>query len=112
MLLLRDHTLEQGGRRKIGTHRRLELAQFGEYFVGADQIGVEHWPAAIDGPAIAVDPDDIDVGGTLRLAFLDDPGAFVDHWINATLENFLVGNGAALDTLPRCNVENDLLDER
>src|SRR5947209_10543668 len=35
----------------------------------ADLIGPEHRAAAIDGPAVAVHPDDVDVAGANRLAF-------------------------------------------
>ena len=63
--------------------------------MSAQNIG----PPRIDRPAIAVDPDDIDVGGALRLALLQDLRALVDHRIEAALEDLLVGDRAPVDAL-------------
>src|SRR5215218_5837153 len=48
-------------------------------------ISPEHRPAAIDRPAVAEDPDDIDVGSSLRHAFLEDFRALVDHGVERPL---------------------------
>src|SRR3569832_802103 len=50
-----------------------------------NQVRPEHRPAAIDRPAVAVDPDDIDVRGAKRDAFLQDLRPLVDHRIEAAL---------------------------
>src|SRR5436305_8978150 len=60
----------------------------------AEPLGIrpEHRPAAIDGPAVAIDPDDIDVGRTLGNAFLEDFRALVDHRVERPLDDFLVAD--------------------
>src|SRR3546814_2935364 len=47
--------------------------------VGAFQAGPEHRAAAIDRPAIAIGPHDVDVARALRLALGQDQRAFVDR---------------------------------
>ena len=58
---------------------------------------MEHRPAAETRKAVAVDVDDVDVAGAQRDAFLEDLRAFIDQRVNATLEDFLVADLAALD---------------
>jgi hypothetical protein len=60
-------------------------------FTCAFKIAPEHRAAAIDGPAVAVDPNHIDVGCPLCLAFLEDVISLIDHRIQSTLDNFLIG---------------------
>src|SRR5947209_11016017 len=61
-----------------------------------DLIGPEHRAAAIDGPAVAVHPDDVDVARTDRLALLEDLGAFVDHRVEQALSDLVVRDRSAL----------------
>src|SRR3546814_232851 len=64
---------------------------------GVQTCALPIWAAAIDGPAIAVDPDDIDVGGALGHAFLQDFRALVDHRVDRALHDLLVGYLALLN---------------
>src|SRR5215212_11315025 len=77
----------------------------------AHLLAIEHRTAAIDRPAIAVDPDDIDVGGANGDALLQDLRALVDHGIDAALQDLLVRDRPPLDSLPGREVEDDLLHE-
>src|SRR5579859_422749 len=43
------------------------------------RIGPVHRAAAVDRPAVAVEPDHVDVARTRRDAFIKDAGALVDH---------------------------------
>src|SRR5690242_11997620 len=70
-----------------------------------------HRAAAIDRPAIAVHPDDIDVGRPDRLLLVEDLRAFVDHRIDAALEDFLIADLARVLTRLRNEVVDDLLGD-
>src|ERR1700733_786366 len=85
-----DELFEQRRRFEAVAHRRFEFLQFAEHFIKTDQLAVEHRAATINRPAIAVDPDDIDVGSALRLAFFKDLGAFVNHRIDTAFENLII----------------------
>jgi hypothetical protein len=56
----------------------------------AFKITPEHWATAIDWPAIAIYPNDIDVGRALRLALFEDQIALINHWIECALDNLLI----------------------
>src|SRR5215510_12451312 len=62
-----------------------------------DRIGPEHGTASIDGPAVAVDPDHVDVAGADSDLLIEDLGALVDHRIEEPLQDLLVGDRAAGD---------------
>src|SRR5215210_2010349 len=81
---------------------------------GAQPFGVrpEHRPAAVDRPAVAIDPHDIDVRRALGHAFLEDFGALVDHRVERPLDDLLVGDVAPLDALFFREILDDLLDHR
>src|SRR6516164_8771692 len=104
--------LRAGSRLELGAHGDLELFEFREHLFRPDQIRIEHRTATIHRPAVAVDPDYVDVGCPLRLAFFQDFGALVDHRIDAPRQNLVIGNWAALDALLGGKVENDLFDQR
>src|SRR5690606_11399570 len=72
----------------------------------------EHRAAAIDRPAIAVNPHDIDVARALRLAFGEDQRAFVDHRVKRALDDFLIGDFALLDPRLLAEFLDDLGDAR
>src|SRR6185503_11797225 len=77
-----------------------------------DVVGPPHRAAAIDRPAVAVDPDHVDVERALGHAFFQDLGALVDHRIEAALEDLLVRDGAAGDAELLRGLLDDLLDLR
>src|SRR5438552_3492514 len=56
----------------------------------ANRISPEHRSAGGGGPAIAVEPDDVDVGGALCDALLKDPRALVDHRMKQPLQYLLI----------------------
>src|SRR3546814_7361322 len=68
--------------------------------------------AAIDRPAIAIDPHDIDVARALRLAFGQDQRAFVDHRIKRAFDDLLIGDFALFDPCLRAELLDDLGDAR
>src|SRR5690606_37939687 len=70
----------------------------------------EHRAAAIDRPAIAIDPHDIDIARALRLAFGQNQRAFVDHRIERALDNFLIGDLALFDPGPLAKFFDDFGD--
>ena len=55
-------------------------------------IGVKHRAAAIDGKAVAIDPDYINIQRARHYAFFQDFCAFIDHRIDRAFENFLVAD--------------------
>src|SRR3954447_1574386 len=77
-----------------------------------DRIGPEHRAAAIDRPAVAIDPDNIDVGSALSDAFLEDLRALVDHRVERPLDDLLVADLATLDALLLREVLDDLLHDQ
>src|SRR4051794_7216937 len=84
------------------------VAQIGK----PDLVGIEHRPAAPDRPAIAVDPDHVDVARPVGDALLEDARALVDHREDQALEDLLFVDRAALDAEPVRGVDDDLLDLR
>src|SRR5476651_1124027 len=73
-------------------------------------VGPPHRAAAIDRPAVAVDPDDVDVERALGHLLLEDLGALVHHREQAALHDLLVGDGAAGDAELLRGLLDDLLD--
>src|SRR6202041_1459545 len=76
----------------------------------ADLIGIEHRAAAIDRPAIAIEPDHIDIAGARRDLFFENSRAFIDHRIHHALEDFLVADDAALAPQTLQRLVDQLLD--
>src|SRR2546425_2360178 len=76
----------------------------------ADRVGPEHRAAAVDRPAVAVHPDDVDVAGARRHLLLEDLGALVHHRIEQALEDLIVGDRPARDAHLGGDVHDDLLD--
>ena len=60
-LALSGETFEQRCRRPLRTGARLQLPQTADDLVEPDAIGVVHRAAAVGGPVVTVDPDDVDV---------------------------------------------------
>src|SRR5205814_5050361 len=75
-------------------------------------VGPEHRTAAIDRPAVAVDPHDIDVRRALGDALLEDFRALVDHRVERALDDLLIADLAPLDALLLREILDDLLDHR
>src|SRR6266850_4146424 len=61
-----------------------------------DLVGIEHRAAAIDRPAVAIEPDHVDVARTRRDALFEDARALVDHRVHHALQNFVVADDALL----------------
>src|SRR6202034_2972085 len=89
-----------------------KFLQLRQHRLQSDGVGVEHRAAAIDWPAVAVDPDDVDVGRALCFALFENLRPFVDHRIDAALEDFGVADLALLDSLRFGEVADDPLDMR
>src|SRR3990170_7388461 len=77
-----------------------------------DLIGPEHRAAAVDRPAVAVDPDDVDIARANGDLLLEDLRALVHHRVEQPLEDLLVGDRATLEALLSGDLEDDLLDLR
>src|ERR671920_319632 len=71
-------------------------------------VGPEHRAAAPDRPAVAVDPDDVDVGGALGHAFLEDLRPLVDHRVEGALDDLLIADLAGLAARLGPEVVDDL----
>src|SRR5262249_17280072 len=76
----------------------------------ADLVGPEHRAATVDGPAIAVHPDDVDVARADGLAFLEDLGALVDHRVEQSLADLVVGDRATRHAGFLRDFQDDALD--
>jgi signal transduction histidine kinase/CheY-like chemotaxis protein len=76
----------------------------------AGLVGPEHGAAAVDGPAVAVDPDDVDVAGPDGQALLEDLGRLVHHRVEQPLEDLLVGESPARDAGRLRDLGDDPLD--
>src|SRR6185312_11221057 len=74
-------------------------------------VGPEHRTAAIGGPAVAVEPDEVDVGGPRGDPFLQNLRALVDQRIEAALQYFGVAYPTLRRALPGREVADDLLDD-
>src|SRR5213594_4030584 len=70
----------------------------------------EHRAAPVDRPAVAVDPDHVDVARADRELLLEDLRSLVHHRVEQALEDLLVRDRAALDRLLPGDLEDDLLD--
>src|SRR5881409_1265422 len=70
----------------------------------------EHRAAPVDRPAVAVDPDHVDVARADRELLLEDLRSLVHHRVEQALEDLLVRDRAALDRLLPGDLEDNLLD--
>src|SRR2546428_8208751 len=70
----------------------------------------EHRAAPVDRPAVAVDPDHVDVARADRELLLEDLRSLVHHRVEQALEDLLVRDRATLDRLLPGDLEDDLLD--
>src|SRR5690349_20866656 len=81
---------------EVASHPLLLTLQTLDNLVEADRVRPSHRAAAIDRPAIAVDPDHIDVGRALRHAFFEDLRALVHHSVECAVDDLLVADLALL----------------
>src|ERR1700733_76004 len=107
---LRRQLLQERRWLEVVAKLAMKLFELGQNCLQSDRICVEHWAATIDRPSVTVDPDDVDVGGALRLPLLKDFRAFVDHRIDAALQDFGIADLALLDSLRLGEVADDPLD--
>src|SRR5262249_60529241 len=75
-----------------------------------DLVGVEHRAAVPDRPAVAVDPDHVDVAGPCRDALFEDARTLVDHRENQPLDDLRFVDRPARDAVPGRRFGNELLD--
>src|SRR5262249_8219416 len=75
-----------------------------------DLVGVEHRAAAPHRPAVAVDPDHVDVAGPIGEALLEDARALVDHRIDHALEDLLLVDFPPRNPERLRGLDDDLLD--
>src|SRR5437870_929253 len=71
-------------------------------------IGPEHRAPAVDGPAVAVDPDDVDVAGAAGDLLVEDLGALVHHRVEETLEDLVIRDRAPREPHGGRHVHDDL----
>src|SRR5712692_10351626 len=72
-----------------------------------DLVRPEHRAAPVDRPAVAVDPDHVDVARADRELLLEDLRSLVHHRVEQALEDLLVRDRAALDGLLPGDLEDD-----
>src|SRR6185503_21079835 len=89
------------GKKRRGLERRIArtarvLGQSIANDAETDPIGVVHRAAAPRGPAVAVDPYDIDILGPDRDAFRENARAFVDQRIDHPLDDLVRSDWAAI----------------
>src|SRR3990167_350105 len=77
-----------------GCDGKAVLLQARDHRLEPDMIGPEHRPAGPCRPAIAVEPDGIDIARPLRNAFLEDQCAFADHRIEQAFADLVLVNRA------------------
>src|SRR6185437_12097465 len=70
----------------------------------------KHRAAAVDGPAVAIEPDHVDVGRPPGDAFLENACALVDHRIHHALEDLLVADRTPLAAEPGQRLVDQLFD--
>ncbi len=109
---LRDQPFQQRRGAELVAVHLLQRAQAPEDLRQPLELGPEHRAAAVERPAVAVQPDHIDVGGACRDALLEDLRALVDHRVEAALEDLLVADRAPRDALARGEIVDQLLGER
>src|SRR4030095_16980029 len=78
-----------------------------EDFLQADGVRVPHWTAAITGESITCQIDRIDIGGTQRITFLQDARTFIDHDVQAPLDDFFICDGPLRNTCALSRLANE-----
>src|SRR5262249_19030917 len=75
-----------------------------------DRVRIDHRAAAPDRPAVAIDPDDVDVPGPVGDALLEDARALVDHRVDHAFDDLLLVDRAPCDPEPARGFDDDRLD--
>src|ERR1051326_9375291 len=97
------------GREARQQRRRLERLVAGALRIGGepvadpgepDLVGVGHRAAAPHRPAVAVDPDHVDVARPTGDALLEDARALVDHRVDHALDDLLLVDRSSRDAEP------------
>src|SRR5437667_8924581 len=58
-----------------------------------DCVGIPHGSSAVGWKPVSVEINDIDISGAQRITLFENAGAFVDHGVNAALDDLLVTDG-------------------
>src|SRR5215213_4166801 len=87
--LLGDPPQQRCGLQALLAGARGELLQPLDDPPGADLVGVEHRAAAPGRPAVAVEPDHVDVAGPGSDALVENARALVDHRVDQALDDLL-----------------------
>ena len=82
------------------------------HFLKPDSIGVPHRSTAVCREAVPVDEDDVDVDCAKCIAFFEDPSAFVDERIDATIDDFVGQNRTLWNSALRSPFANNVGDCR
>src|SRR4051812_30688375 len=96
---------------ELGLHSIFLALQAIDDLLKTDAVGPEHRSAAVDWPAVAVDPDHVDIRGALRNALFQDLRALVDHRVERPLDDLLVADLPTFDALSAGEILNDLLHD-
>src|SRR5277367_2396365 len=67
-------------------------------FLQTHGVCVPHGTTAVGGKSVAVEINDVDVGGAQRVSLFENPGAFVYQRIDATIDDFVVGDLSLRDS--------------
>src|ERR1700759_1666679 len=73
-------------------------------------VGVIHRTAAPHWPAIAINPDDVDVAGARCDPFVENACAFVDHRQDHALDDLPLADRSAVDAETRSSLEDGFFD--
>src|SRR5580700_6161459 len=77
-----------------------------------DGIGVPHRPTTISGESVAIDINDVDVDGPQRVAFLQNPRAFVHQRVDDAVDDLFIGNRARCYTGVLARLPDQAVDFR
>src|SRR5262249_46923916 len=78
----------------------------------ADRVAPQHRAPPVERPSVAVDPYDVDVASAQGDALLEDLRSFVDHGIEAALEDLVVAEGTRLEAADLRVFANEIAHHR
>src|SRR5439155_26329085 len=76
----------------------------------ADRVRIPHWTTAIGRKAVTGKIDRIDVAGALRVSFIENTSALVNHDVHAALDDFFVAYRPPKDGRLLCRRFNKRFD--
>ena len=100
LLAFGDQLFQQGRGLEGVAHGGLEALHLGQHLLQHQPGRLEHRAAAVDRPAVNIDPDYVDVGGADRLALFEDLRSLIDHRIGrncSRIFSFVILRGLAPD---------------